>query len=223
MNSKFDRRKALKLGLGSAGALLFASPLPKAFASSCGLIPAQTEGPFFPGEEKFDHNNDLTFSGQTSRPQGQIIYVRGKVQDERCLPVPGAQIEIWQACGSGRYNNPADTNTAPLDPNFKYWGEAIADANGDYSFKTIIPGAYPADVDWIRPPHIHFKVECRGYHELITQMYFKGNTYNEADKILRRVPKALRGSVIVDFVESPMGFEVGSKTGIFDITIESVS
>ncbi len=69
--------------------------------------------------------------------------MRGIVQDLSCRPVAGVNVEIWQACASGRYNNERDPNPAPLDPNFRYWGETFTDAAGAYEFKTILPGAYP--------------------------------------------------------------------------------
>ena len=56
-------------------------------------------------------------------------------------------------------------------------------------FKTIIPGAYPANKRWMRPPHIHFKVSKRGYVEITTQMYFPGHELNEKDRLLNRHPK----------------------------------
>jgi len=189
MKTDSNRRQFLKLGAGTAGALALSNPITKALASSCGLTPPQTSGPFYPGESLFRPENDLTFiSGHTARALGQVIYVRGKVMDRRCQPVEGANVEIWQACASGKYNNPKDPNPAPLDPNFRYWGETYTDANGEYFFKTIIPGAYPAANDWTRPPHIHFKVTRLGYRELVTQLYFKGDPLNDQDLILQQIP-----------------------------------
>ena len=118
------------------------------------------------------------------------MLVQGRVLDSQCRPIAGADVEIWQACASGRYNNPKDDNPAAIDPHFKYWGETRTDANGAYQFKTIVPGAYPADTDWMRPPHIHFKVSRLGFHELVTQMYFAGNPLNDQDQILKDVPAA---------------------------------
>lgn len=227
MIPKLSRRKLLGLGLGSASALastsIVSGGISKAFAAACGLTPPQTPGPFYPGEDKFTENTDLTqVPGKLLRAKGQIIYVRGQVLDQHCRPVAGATVEIWQACTSGRYNNPKDTNPAELDPGFRYWGEAITDQNGEYVFKSIIPGAYPADTNWTRPPHIHYKISKLGYHELVTQLYFKGNQYNDTDLILQKVPSNLRDSVIVDFQPAPADFEPGALMGRFNITLESV-
>lgn len=223
MGPNSQRRQFLKLGAGVAGVLTLSSPLSKAFAQSCGLTPKQTAGPFYPGESEFTSDNDLTqIPGNNKRAEGQVVYVRGKVVDQNCRPVKGANVEIWQACASGKYNNPKDPNPAPIDPNFRYWAEAFTNENGEYIFKTIIPGAYPAAEDWVRPPHIHFRISAMGYRELITQMYFKGYKLNDKDAILLDIPAGERDSVIVDFQPSSGQMEPGSLTGNFDITIRSV-
>lgn len=222
MEKQLDRRKFLKLGVGvSAGTLMMGGIMPKALAATCGLTPPQTSGPFYPGEKNFTAENDLTL-GENGRALGQVIYVQGKVTDQNCQPLEGANVEIWQACASGRYQHSRDPNPAPLDPNFRYWGETFTAADGSYSFKSIIPGAYPAGDGWIRPPHIHVRVTKLGYRELISQMYFKGNEYNDKDLILLDIPEAERGRVIVDFKPAPTGFEPGSLRGEFDLSIRSV-
>jgi protocatechuate 3,4-dioxygenase beta subunit len=219
MQENLRRRHFLQWTASSLGAAFLS--LRANAADQCVETPAQTAGPFYPGENKFAVDNDLTIlSGATAAPIGQVVHIQGIVQDEMCAPISGVQVEIWQACASGRYNNSTDPNTAPLDPNFKYWGETVSDKDGKYSFKTIIPGAYPADTDWERPPHIHFRLSKRGYHELITQMYFKGDPLNDIDKILLAVPAQLRGDVIVDFQPNPS--ELTSKIGTFNITMLKV-
>lgn len=216
-----QRRQALKVGIGISGTLLALSPISKALASACGLTPPQTEGPFYPVEHQVDEDSDLTqVQGLKGRAKGQVIYVQGIVQDQYCKPVVGAAVEIWQACASGRYKHPADTeNPAPLDPYFQYWGRTLTGSDGSYLFKTIIPGAYPADTDWIRPPHIHYKVHKRGFQELTTQMYFQGETYNATDKILTQLSSVDQAKVIVALKDSGPQLELGSKQCQFDLTL----
>jgi protocatechuate 3,4-dioxygenase beta subunit len=204
-----SRRQFLRRGGLVAGGLIGSGFFARAFASACGLTPPQTEGPFYP-ETEIVPENDLTGGG---RAKGEAVMITGKVTDGSCKPVADVNVEIWQACVSGRYNHSRDPNDAQLDPNFKYWGETFTNSNGEYSFQTIIPGAYPADQNWMRPPHIHFRVAKRGYRELITQMYFEGEALNDADLILQDLSPAERERVIV-------AFEGG--VGRFDIAIESV-
>ena len=222
----FSRKDFLKssfktvLGIGAASTLLG-----KALAEECSLTPPQTEGPFYPIQDQKDKDSDLTFiQGRREKAKGQIIFVMGTVKDENCKPVDGVLVEIWQACESGRYNHAGDPNQAPLDPNFQYWGLSISDNQGRYQFKTIIPGNYPASPGWIRPSHIHFKVQKRAFHELTTQMYFEGNIYNAKDKILASLPPNERSKVIVKLEEpDPIDkFPINSKVCRFDLSIRAV-
>jgi protocatechuate 3,4-dioxygenase beta subunit len=220
-NKTIDRRDLLK---SSAITALSVMALPKmALAVNECLnekTPAQTEGPFYPIKSQLDTDADLVVvKGARSSAKGKIIFVQGVVTDQHCRPVKGALVEIWQACESGRYNHPSDPNTAPLDPNFQYWGKAVTDANGNYRFRTIIPGAYPADTDWVRPPHIHFKISCKGYLELITQMYFAGETLNQLDKILQRLPKAEQDKVVIQLESAT---DVPAPVAHFDIVLEKL-
>lgn len=221
-HSGFSRRKLLKIGGMSALAIGASGALANGIAAICERTPKQPEGPFYPIADQPDKNNDLTLvAGKTDIALGSIIYLAGKVQDQHCEPVANVMVEIWQACESGRYNHPGDNeNDSPLDPNFQYWGIAMTDAAGGYNFKTILPGHYPAGPNWIRPPHIHFKVHKRGIRELITQMYFAGNQYNEHDLILKGIPRSEWDSVVRE--THPRSSEHGRPTFdmSFDISVE---
>lgn len=219
-----NRRKFLNAFGVTAVSASFVGPLTKAWGASCLLTPPQTAGPFYPGSSQFAAENDLTtLPGATQRAAGQVIYVKGKVTDPTCAPLDGAQVELWQACSTGKYNNVRDPNPAPLDPHFRYWAETTTNADGEYIFKTIVPGAYPASSDWTRPPHLHFRITRLGYHELVTQMYFAGDTLNANDLILQGLAASERDSVIVDFAGAPAGHDVGSLIGEFNITLRPVT
>lgn len=189
------KRSILKGALGSAVAFV---ALKANAAPMCGSTPQQIEGPFYPEQDQLDKDTDLT---QGESAAGEIIMIDGIVMDEACNPIKGALVEIWQACHTGRYNHAADPNTAALDPNFQYWGQAITDENGAYRFKTVIPGAYPAGPGWVRPPHIHYKVARLGYHELTTQLYFSDQELNRRDRILLSMPARERAKVVVDLMK----------------------
>ncbi len=213
-NVDLKKRMMLRSSLGAA--VFFTALGAKAAAPMCGITPAQTEGPFYPENTSGEDDTDLT---QNGRAKGEVIFVEGVVTDPACVPVAGALVEIWQACESGRYDHSGDPNTAPLDPDFQYWGRAVTDANGAYKFKTVLPGAYPAAPGWDRPPHIHFKIAKIGYTELITQLYFKGQKLNGQDRILRAIPKAQRESVISELVVKP-GETIPTAT--FPITLVEI-
>ncbi|HVK60148.1 MAG TPA: protocatechuate 3,4-dioxygenase [Bdellovibrionales bacterium] len=208
--------------LGGAGLTMASST--KA-AELCLRTPPQTKGPFYPLQKPIDQNTDLTIrDGNRLRARGQIIYIQGTVLGSDCQPVGGALVEIWQACESGRYDHPNDPNTAAeLDPNFQYFGKALTGKDGRYSFKTILPGAYPADRNWMRPPHIHYRVLKTGYRELVTQLYFKGQPLNEQDLILQDLSREEQDSVVVELLPAPNAdFELGSQVCEFNITLDEI-
>ncbi|WP_447978597.1 dioxygenase family protein [Candidatus Nitrospira bockiana] len=195
-------------------------------AAPCLPTPRQTEGPYYPPksqiESQLDQDNDLTrLAGREGTAKGRILYVMGQVRDERCRPIEGAVVEIWQAAENGRYRHPRDRdNPAPLDPGFQYWGKSVTDKDGRYLFKTIKPGAYQAGPRWTRPPHIHFKVRHPAFRELTTQLYFSGDPHQSSDYILNDVPGPARERVIAPI--EPAGgpdYEPGAGVCRFDLTL----
>jgi protocatechuate 3,4-dioxygenase beta subunit len=212
--NKLNRRSILKAGVGLA-----ASAVPAAAMSGpAELTPANPEGPFYPKHEQADKDTDLTLiEGHTEHAQGQVIRVTGQVLDEEGKPVEGALVDIWQANAHGRYHHEDDPATAPEDPNFQGWGMVKTDAEGRYAFTTIKPGAYKVDKRWKRPPHIHYKVSRRGFHEITTQMYFAGEALNETDRLLQSVPEDARELLTVDFRETD-----GVPHGHFPIVLAKV-
>lgn len=219
---KTSRREILRKGFLSTSAFLALPQIAKTAPGQCSRLktPAQTEGPFYPLADQVDKDADLIIvNGSPDIAQGKIVIIQGIVSDQNCNPVAGVLVEIWQACQTGRYNHPSDPNTSPLDPHFQYWGKATTNAKGEYRFRTIIPGAYQADIDWMRPPHIHFKVSKHGFMELTTQMYFAGHKLNDSDKILQRHSKPDQKKLIVSFEDGP-GLQ--HPTGQFNINIEKL-
>ena len=201
---------------GSIGAAATVASAPLVAATT----PRQSEGPFYPVREQRDTDADMTLiEGHSERAVGEVVEVAGRVLDEDGNPVPDALVDVWQANSYGRYAHERDRNPAPLDANFQGWATLQTDAEGRYSFRTIKPGAYPVRPGWTRPPHIHFKVARRGYHELTTQMYFAGDPLNERDLLLQSVPEPGQRMLAVDFTAQP-GTE--AKRGMFDIVLRRV-
>ena len=102
-----------------------------------------------------------------------------------------ALVELWQANASGRYRHSVDSHDAPLDSNFTGSGRAVTDAQGNYRFKTIKPGAYPwrNHYNAWRPAHLHFSLFGYGFAQrLVTQMYFPGDPLLEFDPMYLSVP-----------------------------------
>ena len=124
-------------------------------------------------------------------PLGERIIVTGRVLDGDGRPVPHTLVEVWQANAAGRYIDPIDRHPAPLDPNFTGAGRCLTNAEGEYRFVTVKPGAYP----WLnhanawRPAHIHFSLFGPWLtSRLVTQMYFPGDPLFSLDPIVNSIP-----------------------------------
>ncbi len=147
--------------------------------------PSETEGPFYPLVAQKDKDFDLTqIQGRQGSAKGRVILIEGQVLNADGKPIEDAMVDLWQANAAGRYRHHRDKNRAPLDPNFQGWAIVKSGREGRFRFKTIFPGIYPASAEWLRPPHIHFKVSKSGYTDLTTQMYFPGHKLNNSDLLL---------------------------------------
>jgi protocatechuate 3,4-dioxygenase beta subunit len=148
-------------------------------------------GPLLGPERVGAHDHDLTVHGNGGgEPIGERIVVSGRVLDGDGRPIPHTLVEIWQANACGRYVHKVDQHDAPLDPNFTGAGRCLTDADGNYRFVTIKPGAYPwgnHENAW-RPAHIHFSMVGRSFSQrLVTQMYFPGDPLFAFDPIFNSV------------------------------------
>jgi protocatechuate 3,4-dioxygenase beta subunit len=144
----------------------------------------------FGHERVAESDSDLTRQ-HAGEPLGERIVVSGRLLDDNGRPIPHSLIEIWQANAAGRYLHHNDNHSAPLDPNFSGGGRTLTDAEGNYRFVTVKPGAYPwrnHPNAW-RPAHIHFSLFGPAFvTRLITQMYFPGDPLVAYDPILQSIP-----------------------------------
>jgi protocatechuate 3,4-dioxygenase beta subunit len=152
---------------------------------------SELTGPVYGHDDIQELDDDLTRNAVVNgQPLGERIIVVGRVLDDDNRPVPNALIEIWQANACGRYIHKSDQHDAPLDPNFVGAGRVLTNANGEYRFTTIKPGAYPwrnHENAW-RPAHIHFSVFGTAFiSRLVTQMYFPGDPLLALDPILNGI------------------------------------
>ena len=91
----------------------------------------------------------------------------GKVFDTRGNVLSGTKIEIWQANHQGLYD---------LD-GYSYRTTLVADGEGQYDFRSVMPGHYPGRVC----QHIHYLVSAPGHKPLTTQLYFATDPVFEGD------------------------------------------
>lgn len=151
---------------------------------------SELTGPIYGHNTIGPTDNDLTCHFPDP-PQGERIIVAGRILDEDGRGVPNTLVEIWQANAAGRYRHSGDNHPAPLDPNFLGAGRTFTDAEGNYRFVTIKPGAYPwrnHHNAW-RPQHIHFSLFGSALiSRLVTQMYFPNDPLIPLDPIINSIP-----------------------------------
>jgi hydroxyquinol 1,2-dioxygenase len=134
--------------------------------------------------------------------------VRGTVRGLDGQPVPGAELQVWQADAEGKY----DVQRAGLEG---HQGRGVLHANdkGEYHFRSILAEAYPIPDDgpvgdmlratkrhpW-RPAHLHFMVKAPGYETLITHVFRSDDGYLDSDAVF-----GVRQSLIAEWKPQPDG------------------
>ena len=131
--------------------------------------------------------------------EGEELHMTGRVVDADGTPLAGAELDVWHADAQGRYSGFSDV------PEGNLRGRLIADADGRFELRTIMPAPYTiphggptgrliAACGWHpwRPAHLHLLVTAPGHETLITQLYFAGGAYLEGD-----VADAVKDSLIV--------------------------
>jgi protocatechuate 3,4-dioxygenase beta subunit len=134
------------------------APTPACHDGDAPTLP-ETEGPFF--KPKSPRRSDLREPGIAGRP----VELSGLVLTRACRPVANALVDLWHADDGGDYDNKG----------FRLRGHVFTDAQGRYSFRTILPGLYPG-----RTRHYHVKVQAANRPVLTTQFYFPDEAQNRS-------------------------------------------
>jgi len=177
-----NRRDALKiLGIGSAAALL-AACTPEAVATSqaatqagttssalpaCVVRPELTEGPYFVDEmlNRSDIRSDPSDGSIREGAPLNLAFNVSQVGSNGCMPLSGAQVDIWHCDAAGIYSDSRDPGFDTTGRKFLR-GYQLTNSSGLAQFITIYPGWYRG-----RTVHIHFKIRLNG-HEFTSQLFF---------------------------------------------------
>jgi protocatechuate 3,4-dioxygenase beta subunit len=152
--------------------------------------PQQTEGPYFVDEKlnrsdiRPDPSDGLVQEGV---PLTLVIHAYD-VDKGTCIPLDGAQVDIWHANSQGLYSDIAQSGTEGK----KYLrGYQMTDGNGTARFTTVYPGWYEG-----RAIHIHVKVRTfEGSEKTFewTSQFYLDNSIN--DQVHKLAPYSSHGPV----------------------------
>lgn len=161
-------------------------------------------GPFYVhGAPELPNGANLAagLPGDPTLFSGHVLTVDGK-------PIPGAQIDAWQADAEGFYDV-----QRPNLKGMRLRGKFRTDAQGRFWFWTVKPTEYPVPTDGpvgrmllklgrhpYRPAHIHTIVSAPGYEPVTTHVFVEGDPYLDSDAVF-----GVKDSLVVDFVRREPG------------------
>jgi protocatechuate 3,4-dioxygenase beta subunit len=190
---RIDRRQILEtlgalslIGYGERcfGALTGETDTSAPAIPACVVTPTATEGPYFVDDAL--NRSDLTAGTRAPAVVEGVPLALNlgvfHVSAAGCVPLVGAQVDLWHADAAGVYSNLSGEGTR--DERYLR-GYQLTDSTGAAHFTTIYPGWYRG-----RTPHIHFKVRGQGF-EFTSQWYFDDVI---SDQVFARPPYSERGA-----------------------------
>lgn len=169
-----------------------------------GCTEATVFGPFHvEGAPRYEHGADVA-----NGAAGEPCFVRGQVRALDGTPVPGAEIQVWQADAEGLYDVQREGDGA-----LRARGVLASGPDGRFHFRSIVAESYPIPHDgpvgrllqqlgrhpW-RPAHLHFMIGAPGYRRLVTHVFRNGDRWLDSDAVF-----GVRSSLVADWVRHEPG------------------
>lgn len=178
--------------------------------------PSQTAGPYvhigcLPSFTGIDgiYPEDLGRSPIAEGAKGQIITITGAIYDGTGWAMRDAMLESWQPDAEGRF-----AGQEGADPKVSGFCRFAADKDsGEYTLRTVKPGAVALRDGTVQAPHIALWIVARGINiGLSTRIYFDDED-NSADPLLSRIEQRPR-------VDTLIAKRTGDGTYRFDIRLQ---
>ncbi|NGZ84255.1 catechol 1,2-dioxygenase [Duganella aceris] len=171
-------------GLGLERFLDIRADEAEAKAGLIGGTPRTIEGPLYVAGAPESKGYARLDDGSES-DKAEVLFMQGTVRDEHGQPVAGAKVEVWHCNLMGGYSFFDQTQTP-----FNLRRTIIADGEGRYQFRSILPVGYSCPPDGTtqrlldqlgrhghRPAHIHFFISAEGQRKLTTQINIDGDEF----------------------------------------------
>jgi len=188
-------------------------PKPPGCTESC------EPGPFYTTDApEIPSGSSMAKPGTT----GERMFFSATVKNTKGEAIRGVKAEVWQADGDGIYDVQYPDRTEANDR-----GRVVAEPDGTFCYRGILPTAYPIPSDGPigdllhalgrhphRSSHIHFMITAPGYDDLTTALYPAHSPFLGTDPVF-----ATKKSLVSEVVEekdprkwADMGFKEGEVT-----------
>jgi protocatechuate 3,4-dioxygenase beta subunit len=155
----------------------------------CIVRPSQTAGPYFVDTEldRSDIRSDPTDGSVREGAKLELAFQVSRLDAQRCEPLAGALVDVWQCDAAGVYSGVQDINDR-FDTTGKSFlrGHQVTGRDGIARFTTIYPGWYRG-----RTVHIHFMIRTNPGddmgEEFASQLYFDDEV---TDRVFETQPYA---------------------------------
>lgn len=202
--------------LGGARVIALAAIGCPTLAAAARVLPAMTEGPFYPSRRWRDAgpfaaggwDADLTEVGAgVAAARGEHLALALQVADRDGLVVDGAEVEIWQCDALAVYRHPRQPHDqGRFDPGFQGFGAAVTGPDGSVRLRTIRPVPYPG-----RTPHIHVKLRHPSFGEIASQLFVDRDPGNAGDFLWRRLDEEARAALAMRLQPAPADAPAGLR------------
>jgi protocatechuate 3,4-dioxygenase beta subunit len=171
---------------------------------------------------------DIALTGYAPR-----CVVRGTLRSTDGRPLPGAQLDVWQADDAGCY----DTQQPDQVPEHNLRGLFTANTAGEFWFRTIVPRYYPIPDDGPvgrllrasnrhpnRPAHIHFIGSAEGFAPVVTHVFVEGSPFLDDDAVFGVKKSLIREVQRFDDPALARRYGVANPFGLieFDVVLDPI-
>ncbi|AKS31443.1 dioxygenase [Mycolicibacterium goodii] len=165
---------------------------------------------------------------------GEPCVFAGQVRSSDGTPLGGARVDVWQANGAGFY----DVQQPGLQPERNLRGLFVADDDGRFWLRTVVPRYYPIPDDGPvgrllaatkrhpnRPAHIHVIAEADGHAPVTTHVFVEDSPYLDSDTVFGVKESLIRPVVLVDDPQRAEHYQIANPFRLieFDVILDRVT